>query len=161
MKSAVAALLLSIVAVVLAGASWWQTSHRPAAAPVPAAVEPPEEPKYPLGEEMLKLQRLCAKLELALDRGDLTLATFYHYEMEAIAEDIVVHGVLFNEKRIGYMMSRMLQPPLGHLGAHLQNRDLVKSREMYSQMLSSCNACHAEASVRGRPIVPPEFWSDL
>lgn len=104
---------------------------------------------------MNNLHRLATKLGRALDQGNLTLATFYQHEMQAIADDIVAHGVLHEEKPIGYMASLILQPPLAYLEASLERSDLAKSRVNYGKLLQACNTCHTGVGVVHPPIAPP------
>lgn len=156
MKANLLALVLSGVAALLSGASLWRTyrpPHPSVASPVQA--ETPVEPVYPLEDTMARLYRLTTKLGRALDQENLVLATFYHHEMDAIAEDIVTHGVIRDGKPIGYMASLMLQPPLAYLEASLERSDLVKSRTNYAKLLQACNTCHTGMGVVHPPIALP------
>lgn len=153
MKQSLLALVLSIVATLVSGAAWLQSKQPVSRAPVKA--EEPEPPGYPLEDSMARLLRLTWKLGRALDQGNLNLAVFYHHEMDAITEEIVVHGVLHEEKPIGYMTSLMLQPPLAQLEGNLERGDLIKSRSSFMKVIESCNTCHTGVGVVHPPITPP------
>ncbi|MBI2517263.1 MAG: hypothetical protein HYV95_10145 [Opitutae bacterium] len=153
MKPNLIALALSVIACALSAASLWR-SVSPHPAPAIAAPAP-AEPDYPLEDKMNRLHRLALKLGRALDQENLTLAAFYHHEMDAIAEEIVVHGVIHEDKPVGYMASLMLQPPLAYLESSLEHSDLPGCRRDYLQLLKACNTCHTGIGIIHPPIVPP------
>lgn len=160
-------LLLASAFVGLALVSVTLWSARPAAPAVPATPAPADQgpetspPNYRLGDKMEHLQRWTVRLSHALDAGNVTLASICVFQMQAIADELVSLGVIHQGRRIGYLSSLQLQPPLAYLDAALERSDLKTAREdLFPRLLLNCNTCHAATGVTDALVLPPEPLSD-
>jgi hypothetical protein len=167
-KPSLLILTASVAGAVLAAATLW--SARPAAPAAPAAPAQPtpddpapenSPPYYRLGDKMELLQRWTVRLSHALDAGNATLASVCVFQMQAIADELVSLGVIHQGRRIGYLSSLQLQPPLAYLDAALERSDLKTAKEdLFPRLLLNCNTCHAATGVTDALVLPPEPLSD-
>ena len=141
------ALALSVVAVLLAGAAFWETRSIASLAEN-AAADPGSEALAGyvpgLGEIMTAVQMRHAKLGVAGQRGNWPLADYELDELdEGLIDALTLHPTHKDIKQpLTDSIPAFMKTPIDTLRAAVKAKDAAKFMAAYDELTAGCNGCH-------------------
>jgi hypothetical protein len=100
-----------------------------------------------LGEVMGYQQRWVDKLGLAAQAGNWTAAAFYADELKETADDIIAAAVVRDNQNVSELVKTSLLPAIEGVTDAVERKSAPMFMTRYSNLVSSCNACHGVAKV--------------
>jgi hypothetical protein len=118
----------------------------------PSHVDAASEPD--LLQLMASMERFSEKLYLAASAGNWTLAAFYAHELEEVGADLRDAGFEKGGIDLGSMTSELFLPAVERLDRAI-DVSRAEFQQAFSDVVASCNACHAAAGYPFIQIVVP------
>lgn len=141
-KASNAALALSIVALLLAGVTAWRSlEHSPQKA---KAQDHSAEHEAHLGPTMTRVQGIYADLYFAGQAQNWALAAYHIEELEETLKEVPSIKSEENGVTLKPLIDVLAQSAIPAIESAIERKDLGVFLNRFTDLASSCNACHAQ-----------------